>query len=64
MVAEAYDWQQYSIHSYALLQAAAQSDIDMVMACLSNGAYVDATDAQGRTALLLACARGQLRASR
>lgn len=46
---------QYSVYDYALLQAAAQADIEVVTDCLENGAYSEVTDAKGRTALILAC---------
>jgi ATP-dependent Lon protease len=54
MVGIRQDESQYSVYSYALLQAAAQSDLEAVSGCLDHGAYVEATDALGRTPIILA----------
>ena len=45
---------QWSVFSYALLQAAAQGDIEAVSDCLEHGAYIDVTDPLGKSPLILA----------
>ncbi len=47
--------EQWSVYSYALLQASLQGDIEAVTDCLENGAFLEATDQEGRTPLMLAC---------
>ncbi len=42
------------------LQAAASGDAKLIEAALASGADADTADAYGNTALMMACARGQL----
>lgn len=51
------DTMQYSVYSYALLQAAAQADMRAMAECLENGAHPDVSDPAGRTSLMLTCGR-------
>lgn len=48
---------QFSVYSYALLQAAAQADIETVIECLGHQADTEVTDSEDRTPLMLACAQ-------
>lgn len=48
---------QCSVFSYALLQAAAQADIDAVIECLEQGAHPDVRDPAGKTPLMLVSGR-------
>lgn len=51
------DAAQYSVYSYALLQAAAQADIEAVAECIAHNAYLDVLDPTGKTPLMLVSGR-------